>query len=83
MATGDLVDKGHPDEYGHLRELLAPLAMPVYLIAGNHDDRDAMAGEFADHRYLRRAGRSSTSPIEDYPVRLVALDTRSRGRRAA
>ena len=75
MATGDLVDKGHPDEYRHLRELLAPLAMPVYLIAGNHDDRGAMASEFADHAYLRQGGKFLHFTVEDYPVRLVALDT--------
>jgi len=57
LATGDLVDAGHPDEYRHLRELLGPLPMPVYLIPGNHDDRDALAREFGDHAYLPREGR--------------------------
>ena len=42
LATGDLVDGGKPEEYVLLRRLLAPLSMPVYLIPGNHDARDAM-----------------------------------------
>ena len=75
MATGDLVDKGQPDEYRHLRELLAPLTMPVYFIPGNHDDRGALAGEFAEHRYLREGGAFQHYTIEDQPVRLIALDT--------
>ena len=75
LATGDLVDAGHPDEYRHLRELLAPLPMPVYLIPGNHDDRGALIREFGDHDYLPRAGRFLHYVLEQYPVRLVGLDT--------
>jgi len=32
--------------------LLAPLAMPVVLIPGNHDDRHRMREAFPQHRYL-------------------------------
>lgn len=74
LATGDLVDAGRPEEYRHLRELLAPLPMPIYLIPGNHDDRQALAHEFADHGYLPRAGFLQYV-VEDYPLRLIALDT--------
>jgi 3',5'-cyclic AMP phosphodiesterase CpdA len=75
LATGDLVDAGRPDEYRRLRELLAPLPMPVYLIPGNHDDRDALAAEFTDHDYLPRRGRFMQYAVEADPVRLLALDT--------
>jgi len=61
LATGDLVDGGRPEEYRHLRELLAPLAIPVYLIPGNHDERGALAREFGDHAYLPRDGASCTT----------------------
>ena len=37
VMTGDLVDHGNPAEYEHLRRLLAPLAMPIFVIPGNHD----------------------------------------------
>jgi 3',5'-cyclic-AMP phosphodiesterase len=75
LATGDLVEAGSPEEYGRLRELLAPLPMPVYLIPGNHDDRAAMADAFREHAYLPRPPRFIQYVIEDYPLRLVALDT--------
>src|SRR5262249_43888751 len=75
LATGDLVDGGRPDEYRRLRDLLAPLSMPVYLIPGNHDEREALAAAFPDHAYLPRAGRFMQYVVEDYPVRLIALDT--------
>ena len=74
LATGDLVEGGKPEEYARLRRLLAPLAMPVHLIPGNHDARDALREAFADHAYLPRAGFLQYT-IEDLPVRLVALDT--------
>jgi 3',5'-cyclic-AMP phosphodiesterase len=75
VATGDLVDAGLPEEYRHLRELLAPLPMPVYLLPGNHDERTAFAGEFADHGYLRGGGEFLHYTVEGPPLRLIVLDT--------
>jgi 3',5'-cyclic-AMP phosphodiesterase len=74
LATGDLVDSGTVEEYALLRQLLAPLAMPVHLIPGNHDARDALRAVFADHAYLPRDGFVQYA-IDGLPVRLIALDT--------
>jgi 3',5'-cyclic AMP phosphodiesterase CpdA len=74
LATGDLVDGGLREEYRRLRALLAPLTMPVYLIPGNHDDRDALRAEFPDHAYLPRDGFLQYV-VEGYPLRLIGLDT--------
>lgn len=81
LLSGDLVDAGSPVEYRHLRDLLAPLRCPVYLMPGNHDAVPALREAFADHGYLQ--------PVSDAPLlaphvlyavdlgglRLVALDT--------
>ena len=75
LATGDLTDFGRPDEYAHLRALLAPLSMPVYLIPGNHDHRGNMVEAFADHAYLRQSQPFIQYAIEDLPMRILALDT--------
>lgn len=75
IATGDLVDFGRPEEYAHLRQLLSPLPVPVYLIPGNHDARDALRDAFPDHGYLRQWPAFIQYAIEDWPVRIVALDT--------
>ena len=73
--TGDLTDGGRPDEYAALREVLAPLTMPVYVIPGNHDDRAALRAAFADHAYLGDCGDFIQYVIDDHPLRIVALDT--------
>ncbi len=52
VLTGDLTDFGRAAEYEHLASLLAPLGMPLYLLPGNHDDRDQMRRSFSNHRYL-------------------------------
>jgi len=75
VATGDLVDGGGSDEYGLLRELLSPLTMPLYLIAGNHDQRDELRRAFADHRYLARQESFVQYAIDEHPLRLIALDS--------
>src|SRR3954452_16676078 len=74
VMTGDLVDHGNPAEYEHLRRLLAPLAMPIFVIPGNHDSREPLRAAFAGDGYLPADGFLQFA-IEDYPVRLVALDT--------
>jgi len=75
LATGDLVDAGSDEEYRRLRDLLAPLGTPLYLIPGNHDDRDAMRRVFPDHAYLGPIGEPVRYCVAGYPVRLLALDT--------
>ena len=79
LATGDLVESGKPEEYARLRQLLAPLAMPVYVIPGNHDARDALRAAFPDHTYLPRSGFVQYA-IDGLPLRLIALDTLVEGK---
>ncbi len=71
LVTGDLVDRGEAAEYDQLAGLLAPLAMPCFVIPGNHDEREAMRAVFP---YLPRGGFLHYT-VEDYAVRVVALDT--------
>jgi len=80
VATGDLVDTPDPTAYGLLREILAKLPLPVYLMPGNHDGRQALRAAFPDHRYLSREGEFLQYAVDEYPVRLLALDTVIPGR---
>ena len=74
VITGDLTDFGRAAEYRHLRELLAPLTMPVYLMPGNHDERDQMRRSFPDHPYLGSSGFVQFS-VAVGSLQLIALDT--------
>lgn len=80
LATGDLVDHGTDEEYARLRELLAPLGMPILPIPGNHDDRAGLRAAFADCPYLPANGDFLHYVVDDWPVRLIALDTIIPGR---
>ena len=40
IASGDLVDRGEPEEYAELIELLKAVEIPIYFGIGNHDRRE-------------------------------------------
>ena len=76
LASGDLVDHGQEDEYQVLREILAKLTAPVFVIPGNHDRREALLEAFADSAYMPRPGAPFVHyAIDDFPIRLIGLDT--------
>lgn len=75
VLTGDLVDFGQPEEYAFLRELLQSLKIPYYLLPGNHDERGALRAAFPDHAYLQSGDERIEYVIDDYPLRIVVLDT--------
>jgi 3',5'-cyclic AMP phosphodiesterase CpdA len=74
LATGDLVESGDPVEYTELRRQLDRMSMPVRLLPGNHDDRDALRAAFQDHAYLQQRPFVQYA-IDDYAARIVVLDT--------
>lgn len=75
VITGDLVDFGKPSEYAFLRQLLAPLQRPYYLLPGNHDERVALRAAFPEHAYLQQGGERIEYVVDIGPLRMVALDT--------
>lgn len=75
VVTGDLVDAGMPEEYERLRQYLDRIAAPVFIIPGNHDERGALTEVFAAHRYLPSDGGPLHYAVDDWPVRILALDT--------
>lgn len=81
VLTGDTVQHGQPDEYARLRELLAPLRAPLYLVPGNRDDNGALRAAFGDFAYLPAAGESLCYAVEDFDTRLIGLDSTAPGER--
>ncbi|HIC7209360.1 phosphodiesterase [Burkholderia stabilis] len=78
LVTGDLTDFGNDDEYGHLRELLAPLEIPYYLMIGNHDDRAGLRRAFPDRAELHD-GEFVQYALDVGAVRVLALDSQVPG----
>lgn len=81
IFTGDTVQHGQPDEYRWLRELLAPLAAPLYIVPGNRDDKGAMREAFSDFAYLAGSGEFLEYAIDDFDTRLVGIDSTLAGER--
>ena len=75
IATGDLADEPTPADYEELRRQLAGLSMPVYVIPGNHDDRDMLRAAFETEGYFQADSTFLHYCIETYPLRMIALDT--------
>ncbi|MGH8319410.1 MAG: metallophosphoesterase family protein [Steroidobacteraceae bacterium] len=76
IHTGDVVHGGRREDYATAASLLATARAPVYVAAGNRDDRENLR-----HSLSRWAPASDSGfldyVVEDFPVRLLALDTLS------
>ena len=77
LVSGDIADHATDEEYELVRELLAPLEAPLYVLPGNHDDRRAL------HRHFGVPGGDGEPvrySVDLGPLRLVVLDTMRRER---
>ncbi len=74
VATGDLVQQGTLADYQQLREMLANLRAPIYLMPGNHDHGANLRQVFADHLYLANSMNHLSYVVDDYPIRMIMLD---------
>jgi Icc protein len=76
LMSGDLADHAADGEYEIVRELLAQLGAPLFVLAGNHDDRDAL------RRHFDLPGATGTPlqyAVDLGPLRLVVLDSQRPG----
>ena len=72
LMSGDLADNAADGEYELVRELLGRLGAPLYVLAGNHDQRDTLRLHFD----LPGAGGAPVQYGVDLgPLRLVVLDS--------
>jgi Icc protein len=72
LISGDLADHASDAEYGQLAGLVGELDVPVYVMAGNHDDRDALRRHFAAPG---DPGTPLQYAVDLGPMRLIVLDT--------
>jgi 3',5'-cyclic AMP phosphodiesterase CpdA len=78
LATGDLTETGSAAETAEAAEILAAAPVPVYVLTGNHDDRDAIRAAFPGHDYLPAIGFLHYV-IEKPLLRVIALDSKRAG----
>jgi len=75
VHTGDIVHTGRLDEYAQAAATLAKARAPVYLMVGNKDNRANLREAFSACGYLASNSDFIAYAVDDYPVRLIALDT--------
>ena len=52
VHTGDIVHNGRQDEYAQAAAILAEARAPVFVLAGNKDDRENLRAAFSARGYL-------------------------------
>ncbi len=77
VHTGDVVHNGLREEYTASVKMLAGARVPTYAMVGNKDDRVNFHEAFASSGYLAPESRFIDYAIDDYPVRLLMLDSKS------
>ena len=81
VHTGDIVHNGRQDEYAQAVATLAKARAPVYVLAGNRDNRANLHAAFSAYGYLAPDSDFISYAVDYYPVRLIALDTLGSGKR--
>lgn len=68
LHTGDIAAHGVPERYEDFRLIANNLNVPLALLPGNHDDRQAMKEAFGGTDWLPTTGGFLHHVIEGYPV---------------
>ena len=67
VHTGDIVHNGRQDEYAQAVAILAKAHAPVYVLAGNKDNRANLRAAFSACGYLRADSDFIDYAVEDFP----------------
>ncbi|OSQ48291.1 phosphodiesterase [Thalassospira alkalitolerans] len=80
LFTGDIGDLGNQQEYGLVAEILTKLTLPYFMVPGNHDRRAPLRTAFPDATPVKDGAAFVNYVVDDYPLRLIALDTLDEGK---
>jgi Icc protein len=80
LVSGDLTNLSDARSYERVRELLSPLSMPVHVLPGNHDDREALRAWFTEDTLAGASRDPFHYAVRCGELRLVVCDTTVPGR---
>ncbi len=75
IHTGDIANRGTSEEYHSAQQLLSQLHAPYYVIPGNRDRRAELTDTLNRACYQQSEQGRIQYSIEQYPVRLLMVDT--------
>ncbi len=75
IHTGDIAHDASVEEYRLARDVLEQLQAPWYVMPGNRDDRNRLVETFHDKLSMHEGFIQYT--LDEYPVRLLLIDTLS------
>ena len=77
IHTGDVVHNGTQEKYNSVLDIFDKLEAPLYICAGNRDSRSLIKKNFLNEQRISPVSDFIQYCVDDYPVRLIALDTLS------
>jgi len=75
VHTGDVSHNATAEEYRSARQALDQLDMPYFVMVGNRDKRKELLNEFNDERLQLPEQGWVQYAIDQYPVRMILVDT--------
>jgi 3',5'-cyclic AMP phosphodiesterase CpdA len=79
LHTGDLTSHGDVALNREVRAMLEGTGIPFAVIPGNHDEIEPVRAAYADTAWMPRSSRFLHFVLEDWPVRVICLDTKIPG----
>lgn len=75
IHTGDIAHNGDDEKYRLALGVLDNLKTPLFVCAGNRDERSLLLKRFNIGRYLMPNSPYVQYVVDDFPIRIIALDT--------
>lgn len=75
IHTGDMAHNGNDEKYGLALDILKSLKPALFVCPGNRDERSLLLERFNTGRRLMPDSPYVQYAVEDFPVRVIALDT--------
>jgi Icc protein len=75
LLSGDVTHSASQDETRHAEDILSALAMPLFVVPGNHDDRQLLSKVFGPEICPLNTDGYADYVVERFPLRIIALDT--------